>query len=169
MTLYRFGYVEFEDQEAATKAVEMFHNQQLDGRRLTVQYTNRTGGSSTREDFENAVPKNPPSRTLFIGNLSFDVTDRDLNNLFAKWPKCTDVRVAIDRRTGRSRGFAHVDFVDVDSAMTAMGDLKGMEFYGRKFRLDYSEHASGYRPREGKPFRRSDHANSGRNSDPDSE
>jgi len=66
------------------------------------------------------------------------MTDRDLNNLFKGIRNVIDVRVAIDRRTGQPRGFAHADFVDVKSAMEAMKHLEGKETYGRKLRLDYS-------------------------------
>jgi RNA recognition motif-containing protein len=93
-----------------------------------------------RGGFDRDPPKplNPPSKTLFIGNMSFEMTDRDLNNLFKGIRNVIDVRVAIDRRTGQPRGFAHADFVDVKSAMEAMKHLEGKETYGRKLRLDYS-------------------------------
>ena len=81
---------------------------------------------------------NPPSKTLFIGNMSFEMTDRDLNNLFKGIRNVIDVRVAIDRRTGQPRGFAHADFIDVKSAQEAMKLLENKETYGRKLRLDYS-------------------------------
>jgi RNA recognition motif-containing protein len=56
---------------------------------------------------------------------------KDLKNI-------VDVRVAIDRRTGAPRGFAHADFVDVASAQLAKEALHGKEYYGRTLRVDYS-------------------------------
>lgn len=82
--------------------------------------------------------KNPPSKTLFIGNMSFDMTDQDLNDMFRHIKNVIDVRVAIDRRTGQPRGFAHADFVDTASAEKAFEELKDKEVYGRRLRLDYS-------------------------------
>lgn len=79
-----------------------------------------------------------PSRTLFIGNMSYDMTDRDLNNLFSKIENVIDVRVAIDRRSGQPRGFAHAEFTDVESATKAKKLLEGREVCGRLLRLDYS-------------------------------
>ena len=70
--------------------------------------------------------------------MSFEMTDRDLNALFKGIKNVIDVRVAIDRRTGQPRGFAHADFIDVKSAMEAMKVLETKETYGRKLRLDYS-------------------------------
>ena len=84
-------------------------------------------------------PKNPPSKTLFVGNMSFEMTDQDLNDLFREIRNVKDVRVAIDRRTGQPRGFAHADFDDVDSAVQAMEQLDGKEIYGRRLRVDYGE------------------------------
>jgi nucleolin len=83
-------------------------------------------------------PVNPPSKTLFIGNLAFEMTDADLNKLFREVRNVIDVRVAIDRRTGQPRGFAHADFVDVKSAVAAMEQLQGREVYARPLRVDYS-------------------------------
>ena len=139
----RFGYVDFETIEAATKAIESLNQQLFEGRRLSVQYsayetkTLESRQGPGRFDRPNR-PLNPPSKTLFIGNMSFEMTDRDLNNLFKGIRNVIDVRVAIDRRTGQPRGFAHADFVDVKSAMEAMKHLEGKETYGRKLRLDYS-------------------------------
>ena len=81
---------------------------------------------------------NAPSKTLFIGNMSFDMSDRDLNNLFREIKNVVDVRVAIDRRTGQPRGFAHADFTDVGSAEKALSELSGKVVCGRALRLDYS-------------------------------
>lgn len=139
LTSLRFGYVDFETTEAATKAIETLHQQLFEGRRLAVQYAafeSSKIGEGRRE--RSNKPLNPPSKTIFIGNMSFEMTDRDLNVLFRGIRNCTDVRVAIDRRTGQPRGFAHADFVDVKSAVEALKELQGKETYGRKLRVDYS-------------------------------
>ena len=139
-----FGYVDFEDINAATNAIQSLHQQLFEGRRLVVQYAAFTSEemdkrhqSSTDAPYRNKA-KNPPSKTLFIGNMSFEMTDRDLNNLFRGIRNVVDVRVAIDRRTGQPRGFAHADFVDVKSAMEALQLLSEKETYGRRLRVDYS-------------------------------
>lgn len=128
------------------------HQQLFEGRRIVVQYAtystkdierNRRGQYEGRQ-------LNPPSKTLFIGNMSFEMTDRDLNNLFRGIRNVIDVRVAIDRRTGQPRGFAHADFIDVKSAMEAMKVLQDKETYGRRLRLDYS-HGSSSAPRNQPP------------------
>ena len=112
------------------------HMQTYEGRRVVVQYA--------VSKMKHATPgeKNPPTKTLFIGNMSFEMSDQDLNDLFRGIANVIDVRVAIDRRTGQPRGFAHADFTDIGSAEAAMKKLDGREFYGRKLRLDFNTSSS---------------------------
>ncbi|CZR54252.1 related to heterogeneous nuclear ribonucleoprotein HRP1 [Phialocephala subalpina] len=125
-----FGYVEFDTTEAASAAIEAKHQSQLEGRRLVVNYMKR----NTREPRGEVEP----SKTLFIGNLAFEMSDADLNKLFRDIKNVIDVRVAIDRRTGQPRGFAHADFVDVESAVKGKEELMKKEVYGRQLRIDFS-------------------------------
>lgn len=81
--------------------------------------------------------RNPPSRTLFIGNMSFQMSDKDLHELFRPIKGVRDVRVAIDRRSGQPRGFAHADFTDVESAEEAKKVLETKIIYGRQLRIDF--------------------------------
>lgn len=71
------------------------------------------------------------------------MTDKDLNDLFKEVRNVLDVRVAIDRRTGQPRGFAHADFIDVKSAEAGAEFLREREFYGRRLRVDFSTAAGG--------------------------
>ena len=84
--------------------------------------------------------------------MSFEITDRDLSNLFRGVRNVIDVRVAIDRRTGQPRGFAHADFIDVKSAMEAMKVLAEKEIYGRKLKVDFSYSSAGRAPRNDPPI-----------------
>lgn len=125
-----FGYVQFADLDAATRACEEMNNTVLNGRRLNVQYLAKPQN--------NKMGPNPPSRTLFIGNMNYEMTDEDINELFKGIKNCLDVRVAMDRRTGQPRGFAHADFADVESAVAAREKLMGRIFFGRALRIDFS-------------------------------
>jgi len=117
--------------------METLNSKVVEGRRLTVQYSASTP-RPRREGAQSDEPRNPPSKTLFIGNMSYEMTDKDLNDLFRDIKNVLDVRVAIDRRTGNPRGFAHADFVDTPSAEAARDYLQGKIFYGRNLRIDYS-------------------------------
>ncbi|KAK5208725.1 hypothetical protein LTR99_001243 [Exophiala xenobiotica] len=146
-----FAYIDYSTQEAADTAMERLNMQLFEGRRITVQYAARPSSPADPErrghgrSFDK--PRNAPSKTLFIGNMSFEMTDRDLSNLFRGIRNVIDVRVAIDRRTGQPRGFAHADFIDVKSAMDAMQLLSEKEIYGRKLRVDYSFSSANRAPR----------------------
>ena len=137
----RFGYVDFIDIETAKKAIQMFNQQNFEGRRLNVQWAaapdangRRPGSRGPRGD----RPMSTPTKTLFIGNMSFDMSDRDLNDLFRTVKNVIDVRVAIDRRTGQPRGFAHADFTDIESASKAAEVLSNKNVAGRNLRVDFS-------------------------------
>ncbi|KIW23227.1 uncharacterized protein PV07_11444 [Cladophialophora immunda] len=145
-----FGYVDFSTQEAADAAMEGLNMSLFEGRRITVQYAARPSGVLDNQNVERK-PLNPPSKTLFIGNMSFEMTDRDLTNLFRGIRNVIDVRVAIDRRTGQPRGFAHADFIDVKSAMEAMKLLQEKEIYGRRLRVDFSYSSANRAPRNDPP------------------
>ncbi|KAI9825263.1 MAG: hypothetical protein M1832_001297 [Thelocarpon impressellum] len=137
------GFATFESLEESKRAVEEMHGQTFEGRTLAVQY------ARTRERPQNPTPQNPPSDTLFIGNLSFDLTDQQLRALFRPIPGVVNVNVYVDKRTGQMRGFAHVQFSDTESAEKALTTLKGTELLGRPLRVDFGA---------GKPNRRQDYS-----------
>jgi cold-inducible RNA-binding protein len=71
---------------------------------------------------------------LFIGNLSFKLSDDDIRELFEKFGKITEVAIPTNRETGRPRGFAFITFETEDSAKKAL-TLDGHEVDGRKIRV----------------------------------
>jgi nucleolin len=134
----RFGYVEFTSVAEAERAIESLNQQPFQGRRLAVQF-HKPREPINKRHFEDGPRRiNPPSKTLFIGNMSFDMSDKDLNDLFREIKNVVDVRVAVDRRTGQPRGFAHCDLLDVESATKAKEILANKEVHGRRLRVDYS-------------------------------
>ncbi|KAF1833057.1 RNA binding domain-containing protein [Decorospora gaudefroyi] len=145
-----FGYVAFNNIADAQTAIDNLDMQVFEGRNLVVQYHSPKeirGGAR----FDGDMRKNSPSKTLFIGNMSFEMSDKDLNDLFRDIRNVLDVRVAIDRRTGQPRGFAHADFIDVASATRAKEVLKDKTIYGRQLRVDFSNSSGGMgRPRDEK-------------------
>jgi len=105
---------------------------------MVVQY-------HVRRQPQNSVaskPLNPPSKTLFVGNLSFQMTDKDLSDLFRECKNVLDIRVAIDRRSGQPRGFAHADFISTEDAQKAKVMLEQKQVYGRGLRIDFGRPSS---------------------------
>jgi RNA recognition motif-containing protein len=76
------------------------------------------------------------SKKLFIGNLSFKLQEGDLARLFEPYGAVESVRLMMDRETGRSKGFAFVEFADDGAAQKAIEELNGKEVQGRALRVD---------------------------------
>jgi RNA recognition motif-containing protein len=75
-------------------------------------------------------------KKLFVGNLNFQTTEADLRALFEPFGQITRVHVAMDRETGRPRGFAFVEVADDSAASKAMAELNGKEVAGRALRVN---------------------------------
>ena len=68
---------------------------------------------------------------LYVGNLSFETTENDLQDLFEQHGQVSEVTLMMDRMTGKSRGFAFVTMSDKVQAESAMNALNGKEVSGR--------------------------------------
>ncbi len=79
------------------------------------------------------------SKKLFIGNLSWNIDDEQLRELFEEYGEVEDSFVMKDRETRRSRGFGFVTFVDDASADTAIEALNGKEVDGREISVDVAK------------------------------
>lgn len=75
-------------------------------------------------------------KNLFVGNLSFQTTEGDLQELFKPFGQVARVHMAKDRETGRSRGFAFVEMPNGEEAAKAMTALDGKEVGGRNIKVN---------------------------------
>jgi len=82
---------------------------------------------------------------MYVGNLPFQTTENDLQDLFEQYGKVTEVALMMDRATGRSRGFAFVTMEDTAEANAALTALNGKELGGRVLKINEA------RPREERP------------------
>ena len=82
---------------------------------------------------------------LYVGNLSFKTTEDELRTHFSQFGSVTDVYVAMDRMTGRPRGFAFVTMGTSDEAKQAAEKSNGVEFGGRQLTVNEA------RPKEDRP------------------
>ena len=82
---------------------------------------------------------------LYVGNLSFETTENDLQDLFEQHGTVNEVHLMMDRMTGKSRGFAFVTMNDDAQANAAMSALNGRELNGRTLTVNEA------RPREERP------------------
>ena len=82
---------------------------------------------------------------LYVGNLSFETTENDLQDLFEQHGKVAEVSLMMDRMTGKSRGFAFITMNDDTQAKAAMSATNGKELNGRALNVNEA------RPREERP------------------
>ena len=65
---------------------------------------------------------------LYISNLSYNISDADLRQLFADYGEITSAKVIMDRETGKSRGFAFVEMTSDEEGQKAIDELNGVEY-----------------------------------------
>lgn len=85
------------------------------------------------------------SSKLYVGNLSFDTTEVDLQDTFAQAGTVSEVALMQDKFTGRSRGFAFVTMGSADEAQKAISLFHGKTVQGRPLTVNEA------RPREDRP------------------
>ena len=73
---------------------------------------------------------------LYVGNLSFNTTNQDLNDLFGEVGTVESANVVEDRDTGRSRGFGFVEMSSKEEAEKAIAELNGKEVDGRELKVN---------------------------------
>lgn len=76
------------------------------------------------------------STKLYVGNLSFETSSNDLENLFAKAGTVQSVSLIEDRETGRSRGFGFVEMQTKEEGAAAIAQFNGTELGGRTLKVN---------------------------------
>jgi len=76
---------------------------------------------------------------IYVGNLPYDVTDSDLQQLFSKYGTVSSARVVMDRATGRAKGFGFVEMNDRAEAEKAIAGTNGTDLNGRPLRVNESQ------------------------------
>jgi RNA recognition motif-containing protein len=82
---------------------------------------------------------------LFVGNLSFNTTENDLQDTFAAHGTVVEANLVTDRTTGRPRGFAFVTMSTDEEAQKAIAEVNGKSIDGRALNVNVA------RPREDRP------------------
>ena len=85
------------------------------------------------------------STKLFVGNLSFNTTENDLQEAFAAHGQVVEANLMMDRMTGRSRGFAFITYSTPEEAQKAISAMKGAQWDGRALTVNIA------RPKEDRP------------------
>ncbi|MFB2896764.1 RNA recognition motif domain-containing protein [Aerosakkonemataceae cyanobacterium BLCC-F50] len=74
--------------------------------------------------------------SIYVGNLSYQVTDEDLKEVFKEYGEVKRVQVPTDRETGKMRGFAFVEMSTEDEETAAIDALDGAEWMGRSLKVN---------------------------------
>ena len=122
-----FGHVVFHDEEMVEKAITALNDKEFFGRNLRVDKAQRK--DQTRK------------HSVYLGNLAWDVSEdlvKEMIDDVVGEGLYTSVRVAVDRETGRHRGFGYVDFIEQENAEKAVAELNGLEVLGRQLRADHA-------------------------------
>ncbi len=84
---------------------------------------------------------------IYVGNMSYNTTERELEELFAEFGAVSSARVITDKYTGRAKGFGFVEMENQSEAEEAIRQLNEKEVGGRNIRVNEAK------PREDRPSR----------------
>ena len=84
---------------------------------------------------------------IYVGNLSYGLTDNDLQQLFAEYGSVNSAKIIQDRDTGRSKGFGFVEMANGEDGLKAIEGINGQDIDGRSLTVNEA------RPREERPAR----------------
>jgi len=130
--------VEFESPEAASKALER-NEEEFYGRKMFLSYPKEERGGA-KGGSKGPTEKPEGCTTVFIGNLSYQVTEEEVHNFFAECGPIKEIRWP----QGEFKGFGWVEFEDTDSPDNAM-KLAGQMLAGRAIKVDWAA------PRKARP------------------
>jgi len=76
------------------------------------------------------------SKKIYVGNISFNAGENDLQDLFAQYGEVLSVNIIVDRFTNQSKGFGFVEMADDDAATAAISALNGAQLNGRDLKVN---------------------------------
>lgn len=114
-----FAYVDFSTPEAVGLAIEL-SEQLLSGRRVLIKNNKSFEGRPQKTKEETRNEGKPPSKKVFLGNLSFDTTEESLREHFEKCGPIESVKVAAFEDSGKCKGYAWIVFEELEAAQHAV-------------------------------------------------
>lgn len=137
-----FAYVDFQNEEQLKDALTL-SEAELNGRKVLIKNSKSYEGRPAKaEGATSTLSKNPPSRILFVGNLFFDTTQDLLQDHFKHCGEIVKIRMATFEDSGKCKGFAFIDFKDVEGPTAALKDRACKRLVGRPLRLEFGEDRS---------------------------
>ncbi|KAJ5167306.1 uncharacterized protein N7482_006087 [Penicillium canariense] len=128
------GYVEFKSEESVPAAIQLT-GQRLLGIPIIAQLTEAEKNRQARNPEASSGPSHSaPFHRLYVGNVHFSITENDLQNVFEPFGELEFVQLQKDE-TGRSKGYAFVQFRDPNQAREALEKMNGFDLAGRAIRV----------------------------------
>ncbi len=84
------------------------------------------------------------SKKIYVGNMNYNTSERQLQDLFAQYGDVSSVNIIVDRFTGKAKGFGFVEMENPDAASAAIAALNGQEFMGRQLRVNEAQEKPRY-------------------------
>ncbi|CAJ0829919.1 13073_t:CDS:10, partial [Entrophospora sp. SA101] len=129
------GYVEFYDEESVPKALAMT-NKRLLGIPVIVQLTEAEKNRQARLAEQAASHATDIAyHRLYVGSVHFNLTEDDLRQVFEPFGPLEFVNLHKDPETGRSRGFAFIQYKNAEDARQALEKMNGFELAGRTIKV----------------------------------
>jgi len=89
---------------------------------------------------------------IYVGNLSYNLVEDDLKEIFEEYGEVTSVKIITDKMSGKSKGFAFVEMSDQANGLKAIAELNGAEVDNRKIKVNEAkekeERSSGYKQQQ---------------------
>ena len=137
-----YGFVEFENEKSASKALRNLNNSMLDGHALKLEESMnyvQVPKKRQRKEVEEEENKEDDLRTkVLVKNLAFEANTEELRDIFQNFGEIKTVRVP-SKASGGHRGFGFVEFMSHDEAANAIESLQNTHFYGRRLVLEWSK------------------------------
>lgn len=126
-----FAFIEMESPEAGQKAIQCFNGFLLDGRDLVVDFQDEDRGIKSFQAEK--------SNKLFIRNVSYSVSEYELQELLQQVGTVISVRIPTDRDTGEQKGFAFAEMATANDAQQVIDSLNNSHLKGREIVISYQD------------------------------
>lgn len=138
-----FAVVTFATEDCVGKALEL-SEVRLSGRHVLIK---------SEKDYRRTGWEGKTSPSLFVGNLFFECTAQDLAPIFKEFGAYSKIRVATFEDSGRCKGFAYVDYLDLSSATKCMKSIRQrpLKLHGRTLKIQF---ATPEATKKGRPWER---------------
>eukprot|EP00834_Sanchytrium_tribonematis_P003090 NODE_110_length_18645_cov_0.794403.p9 type:complete len:319 gc:universal NODE_110_length_18645_cov_0.794403:16238-15282(-) len=125
------GIVELPDRNAADSVHILLNGIYLYGKAMKVQYASQGTVSLPKQDTST-------HSHVFVGDLSNEVDDEMLREVFNKYPSLSDARIMVDPNTARSRGYGFIAFREKSDAEKAIAEMNGQQLGNRFLRVNWA-------------------------------